>query len=49
MSVITQDGYSALMLAAMKRETEVVVKLVKAGANVDMQTKVCQYNIVHYV
>ena len=39
MSVITQDGYSALMLAAMEGETEVVVELVKAGANVDMQDK----------
>ena len=43
MSVITQKGYSALMLAAMEGKTEVVVELVKAGANVDMQTEVCQY------
>ena len=42
MSVITQEGVSALMLAAMEGETEVVVELVKAGANVDMQNKVCQ-------
>ena len=53
MSVITQDGYSALMLAAMEGETEVVVELVKAGANVDMQSKVhiqtctCCYVHVH--
>ena len=42
MSVITQDGVSALMVGAMEGKTEVVVELVKAGANVDMQTKVCQ-------
>ena len=41
MSVITQDGWSALMAAACWGETEVVVELVKAGANMDMQTKVC--------
>ena len=41
-SVNTQDGYSTLMLAALKGETEVVVELVKAGANVDVQTKVYQ-------
>ena len=44
MSVITQDGWSALMEAASKGGTEVVVELVKAGANVDMQDRVCQYN-----
>ena len=43
MSVITQNGWSALMWAAMKGKTEAVVQLVKAGANVDMQDKVCQY------
>ena len=42
MSVITQNGESALMLAAIKGVTEVVVELVKAGASVDMQTNVCQ-------
>ena len=42
MCVITQEGVSALMMAAMKGKTEVVVELVKAGANVDMQSKVCQ-------
>ena len=36
----TQDGFSALMFAAWKGETEVCVELVKAGANVDMQNKV---------
>ena len=40
-SVITQDGYSALMFAARLGETEVVVELVKAGANVDVQNNVC--------
>ena len=43
MSVITQDGWSALMMAAMEGKTEVVVELVKAGANVDMQNKVYVY------
>ena len=38
---ITQEGYSALMLAAMEGKTEVVVDLVKAGASVDMQDEVC--------
>ena len=41
MSDITQWGDSALMGAAMEGKTEVVVELVKAGANVDMQNKVC--------
>ena len=45
MSVITQYGESALMWAAMEGKTEVVVELVKAGANVDMQDNVCQYSI----
>ena len=44
-SLITQEGHSALMRAAMKGKTEIVVELVKAGANVDMQNKVCQYHI----
>ena len=41
MSVITQNGESALMKAAREGDTEVVVELVKAGANVDMQNEVC--------
>ena len=41
MSVI-QGGVSALMAAAGEGKTEVVVELVKAGANVDMQNEVCQ-------
>ena len=43
MSVITQEGYSALMWAAGWGTTEAVVELVKAGANVDMQNEVCTY------
>ena len=43
MSVITQVGYSAMMWAAMSGETEIVVELVKSGANVDMQSNVCQH------
>ena len=50
LSVITQEGVSALMAAAVWGRTEAVVELVKAGANVDMQTKVCQYiYVVHDV
>ena len=40
MSVITQDGFSALILAAKYGHTEVVVELVKAKANLDPQTEV---------
>ena len=40
-SVITQDGDTALMLAAWSGHTEVVVELVKAKANLDLQNKVC--------
>ena len=39
--VITQDGISTLMWAARWGKTEVVVELMKAGANVDMQNRVC--------
>ena len=50
MCVITQNGWSALMMAADEGKTEAVVELVKAGANVDMQNKVCQYiYVVHDV
>ena len=50
MSVITQEGVSALMWAAVRGHTEAVIQLVKAGANVDMQTEVCQYiYVVHDV
>ena len=49
MSVITQWGYSALMVAVVMGTTEVVAELVKAGANVDMQNIVCQYIYVVHV
>ena len=40
-SVITQDGNTALMRAARYCESEAVVELVKAGANVNLQNNVC--------
>ena len=40
MSVITQSGYSALIWVASDGHTEVVVELVKAKANLDLQNKV---------
>ena len=50
MSVITQVGRSALMDAARWGRTEVVVELVKAGANLNLQNIVCQYRgFVHDV
>ena len=42
-SVITQIGESALMEAASEGYTEVVVELVKAKANLDLQNKVCKH------
>ena len=45
MSVITKDGWSALMYAAIDGRTEIVVELVKAGANLNLQNTVCQYII----
>ena len=47
MSVITQNEDSALLWAAYKGHTEVVQLLVKAGANLDLQNKVCQYVETH--
>ena len=41
MSVIAQDGDSALIYAAAEGHTEVFVELVKAKANVDLQNEVC--------
>ena len=38
--VLYQDGYSAAMLAAWHGHTDVVVELVKAGVNLDLQNKV---------
>ena len=49
MSVITQDGYSALIWAAYYGRTAVVVELVKAGALLDLQNTVCPYPIIHDV
>ena len=40
MSVITQDGDSALMEAARWGYTEIVAELVKAKANLDLQNNV---------
>ena len=42
MSVITQDGDSALMAAVRRGRTEVVSLLLKAGANTDLKNKVCE-------
>ena len=42
MSVTTQDGNSALIEAARSGETEVLVELVKAGANLNLQNRVCR-------
>ena len=43
MSVITQDGDSALMMAVREGRTEVVSLLLKPEANTDLQNKVkCQ-------
>ena len=39
--LISQDGNSALTKAAYYGETDVVVELVNAGANLDLQNKVC--------
>ena len=36
----SQDGYSALMEAARERETEVVMKVMKAGPNLNLQNEV---------
>ena len=52
MSVITQDGLSALMEAGWFGKTEVVVELAKAGADLNLQNKVrvCQcwrYTYLH--
>ena len=40
MSVITQDGDSALMVAAINGRTETIKELVKAKANLDLQNNV---------
>ena len=45
MSVIThvQDGESPLMVAAGTGNTDVVCDLIRAGANINLQDKVCHY------
>ena len=45
MSVIThvQDGASPLMAAAQTGKTDVVVELLRAGADINLQSKVCHY------
>ena len=48
-SVVMQDGYFALLWAAIDGHTEVVQQLVNAGANLDLQNKVCQYVETHDV
>ena len=45
-SVITQIGSSALMIAASRGRTETVGELVKAGADMNLQNNVC-LSIVH--
>ena len=41
LSVTAQDGETALMIAAVYGRTDVVVELVRGGANLDLQKKVC--------
>ena len=43
MSIITQGGTTALEVAVWKGKTDVVVELVKNGANLNLQDKVCHY------
>lgn len=47
MSVITQNGDSALMTAAYGGRTEVARMLVEAGVLLDLQNTVCSYTIIH--
>ena len=49
MSIIIQSGDSALMKATLYGFTEVIQQLVKAGANLNLQDKVCQYVETHDV
>ena len=41
LSLNSQNGNSALIEAAKAGKTDIVVELVKAGANLDLQNKVC--------
>ena len=45
MSVIThvQDGAYPLMIAAGAGKTDVVVDLIRAGADINLQDEVCYY------
>ena len=53
MSVITQYGDSALMIAAREGRTEVVSLLLEAGADIHLQNKVnaseCVYRSIYYI
>ena len=44
-SVITQLGETALMIAVSYGHTKVVLELVKANANLDLQNNVCHYSV----
>ena len=47
MSVITEDGDSALMIAVRRLDMAIVVPLLlEAGANTDLQNKVCPTKVV---
>ena len=41
--LITQYGATALQVAAWRGKTDVVVELVKNGANLNLQNDVCHY------
>ena len=41
MSIITQYGHTALMVASRKGKTEIVDQLINAGATLDLQDDVC--------
>ena len=41
LSVTAQDGNTALIQAAWHGKTDVVVELVRGGANLDLQDEVC--------
>ena len=45
MSVITQYGYSPLILAADWGRTGAIAQLINSGANLDLQDEVCQYTL----
>ena len=48
MSNCTQNGNSALMMAAREGSTKVVSLLLEAGANIDLQNEVIEDNINVY-